>query len=1168
MKTHMPRLATLIPTLALASLASAAPPSLDFDVEDDASYLTFREAITAAEYVRYDYVRNQRPRVVAATAALVAFATRNPLADETQLAAFIERYDQALALAAPGDPDLERSSNLIAAARFTRVADPLLAGTTTDIGADVLELLDLTVPPPEGFESMRQRMVAYDRARTRALANAKEWATVLVIGFSGQDAAGRENVSLAPVLRAYLESQGLEPIPDGIDDGRFVPIDAALAAAFPPDHAAFAAAVAAPIEINPLWSSVTTAFTSVATATDARLAELSDAMLTEPDLVLGAANAADPGVAAQIMNDYESRIDEVADERVLIDVNALLLLQSDDPDVRLLAANSRDLGASQLETNNTIAGITSGIEYAAGLGGFLGGIASGNPATAISGLASIVNANISLVSIIQGTDTPSADQQMFDQIIEMREQLAEMQAQMHERFDRVEEQLNVIYVAMADGFNALQDDIEDLSEDVDDLAREMAVARASLERIEDALWGIAEDVLLLNLTLLANDVLDYRDDNGVDLPYATANPNFVSGASDLFSWATTIARNDTFAGDQISTLTIANAADRLAGPSIGRVVNDLRTYPASIGEAALLGVRIPAPAPWSQAAAAYAQLARESPWYFAYMRSGDDPNTDLEAIIEAGEDLADAAANARSQQLFDALFAQHASAIDDLAAYIFDVIRPSALTDAGYPPLDPWAGPEQPARQYATSFASFVGQGMQNLPLTPGIGEDCWDIFAGDTLPEITAVIFSIDAASYSQEVQMRATHNGFFSDSDLELIFTYVGSGDGETRRIQRRVVCELSTEFGDPVFLFSEDAAAGLLEQDPILWSFVRHHLLSGDNLQGQQVQAVNQLGENIILNVLVDSNSESASPSTPYVLSQLAPLQDAVWNAAIAEDDLDSEAAPIFGAVALIDAYVTLALPDLLEDSAIARAALRANPLTGELALNRPLDLALASRLGAGDDGEFDLAGALAPSIGLLEQEIMLAIGTPATGHSYIHWTLAELADLRDGTFRLAIDDTYTTNTGVTLNIPADAGLLVNDTMQPFLTTVVDISHDHTVGCPSPTQGEILINPDGSFTYTPPPGFVGDDCFTYRTTTEIIPGSAATADPAIVVIRVTESNACSPADLAEPFGMLDFTDMLAFLGAFGAGQPVADLAEPFGTLDFTDVLAFLTAFGAGCP
>ena len=56
--------------------------------------------------------------------------------------------------------------------------------------------------------------------------------------------------------------------------------------------------------------------------------------------------------------------------------------------------------------------------------------------------------------------------------------------------------------------------------------------------------------------------------------------------------------------------------------------------------------------------------------------------------------------------------------------------------------------------------------------------------------------------------------------------------------------------------------------------------------------------------------------------------------------------------------------------------------------------------------------------------------------------------------------------------------------------------------------------------------------------------------------------------PADLAEPFGTLDFTDILAFLVAFGAGDPAADLAEPFGTLDFTDILAFLTSFNAGCP
>ncbi len=56
--------------------------------------------------------------------------------------------------------------------------------------------------------------------------------------------------------------------------------------------------------------------------------------------------------------------------------------------------------------------------------------------------------------------------------------------------------------------------------------------------------------------------------------------------------------------------------------------------------------------------------------------------------------------------------------------------------------------------------------------------------------------------------------------------------------------------------------------------------------------------------------------------------------------------------------------------------------------------------------------------------------------------------------------------------------------------------------------------------------------------------------------------------PADLAEPFGSLDFVDVLAFLSAFSAQAPEADLSEPFGSFDFADVLAFLSSFGAGCP
>ncbi|MEM9560509.1 MAG: GC-type dockerin domain-anchored protein, partial [Planctomycetota bacterium] len=55
--------------------------------------------------------------------------------------------------------------------------------------------------------------------------------------------------------------------------------------------------------------------------------------------------------------------------------------------------------------------------------------------------------------------------------------------------------------------------------------------------------------------------------------------------------------------------------------------------------------------------------------------------------------------------------------------------------------------------------------------------------------------------------------------------------------------------------------------------------------------------------------------------------------------------------------------------------------------------------------------------------------------------------------------------------------------------------------------------------------------------------------------------------PADLAAPAGVLDFFDVLAYLGQFDAQDPAADLAAPFGTFDFFDVLEYLGLFDAGC-
>jgi len=56
--------------------------------------------------------------------------------------------------------------------------------------------------------------------------------------------------------------------------------------------------------------------------------------------------------------------------------------------------------------------------------------------------------------------------------------------------------------------------------------------------------------------------------------------------------------------------------------------------------------------------------------------------------------------------------------------------------------------------------------------------------------------------------------------------------------------------------------------------------------------------------------------------------------------------------------------------------------------------------------------------------------------------------------------------------------------------------------------------------------------------------------------------------PADLAAPFGALNFFDIAAFIGLFNAGDLTADFAAPFGSLNFFDVVEYITQFNAGCP
>jgi len=84
-------------------------------------------------------------------------------------------------------------------------------------------------------------------------------------------------------------------------------------------------------------------------------------------------------------------------------------------------------------------------------------------------------------------------------------------------------------------------------------------------------------------------------------------------------------------------------------------------------------------------------------------------------------------------------------------------------------------------------------------------------------------------------------------------------------------------------------------------------------------------------------------------------------------------------------------------------------------------------------------------------------------------------------------VANPDSYNTLRNTTLNIPA-AGVLNNDTdteNQP-LTAVIETN---------PSNGNLTLNSDGSFSYTPNTDFVGTDNFTYRANDGLADSNGAT-------------------------------------------------------------------------
>jgi len=1210
--------------------AQSRTAGLGIDTQEE--YDAFLDAIRASEYVRQGFiVEDGAPRQIAVVAGLAAFADLNPLATPEQFGAFAQSYDAVLGLVVPGDPDLRYAGSLPIGLVGARVdAAGVLDGTNTRVSEAAVALLGRSLPGLDGLEQAERRMTRFDRASVARLANSSTFAEVLITNLLGVDGTGEARDGLSGAMAAYLEGEGYTPMLGQVDLAQGE-VNAGLASM--PDFAGYLALLADP-DPSAVTGGVLADIESVRLETQATLgainaAVLSDTLMQDTVETQSAALGGDPGAQnelAAIEAEVRARAVAVSEQRARTFANTLLLMQSEYPEVRYSAEQARDFASIQLQVNNDMAKLKAGLDTAGSVVGLAAAIYTGDAWGATQSAFDLVGNALNLgeeFGLIEGL--PSIDEQVFDQVVQLRQQVEELRVEMNARFDLVDQKLDVIFDTMLAGFGELGGQIGELQQDVDDIAFSIFELRSELSRVEESLFLLAEAEFLDLLNVNAELALDYRNDTGQDLPYSQSATNFVDSGIDFLSFATFTSENAPFVDPSI-VITLENADEELGAGAVSRAFGALNTVPSGLTLAdgtpysrpPFVLADLPAPAAWSQPAAMYVQLARENPWYFAYQygnqRASSPGETNLDRIIANGETIRDFALNARDPQLFEALIEHARTGADDVQAALDGVVAEASESayglNAGGRRVDPWGGLDQgdfSAQVPARTVGSVVTNGTATtFFIQGGLPNNGYSLVAGhaDGLPDGLTRRQLIDRVTL-------ARHLNAGPDDSYSVTLFRTRTGSSSTRsgfdewylslELRRpsgtvwRIVRELEIEYGRASQCTGAEQLSALDIQQ-IMKYFAENYLNQlavGDIDEEYDIQVPFLIG---FCGFSPDLPTVTVTSDTTYVgtfeagdmpngiaddiTAGLLKARRDVARPAINAELLPEAATALNDAMeslddaeALLDAYATLALDDALTRSEVLRSALRGFSSVGfrrENLLRMLLDAESADAGGLGGASGFDvptIAGELGHRLDILRTELDAALAQGGPTFPYVEFVLAELARLELEAFDLATDDTYVTDGALTVDVAS--GLIANDVAQPGRTVEVDLAFLTGPEGVGPQFGSVVVNADGSFTYTPDPGFVGTDTFNYRLTARVddsanpVGDPNAYSDPADVVIRV-EASGCW-ADINAD-GVLDLGDINAYVALYLAAEPAADYNGD-GVLDLGDINAFVQAFLAGC-
>ncbi len=1062
-----------IPALILVTSALADLPRPDLQVQSQADYLRLKQAISASQVVMTDLARSPNHRVVGVLASILQAAAENPNATLEQLDAFANAFDAHIRSMNPNDPDLMIPIDFLTEMRFG-VRSAKQPGMRADFGLEILQMLGLH---KDELATQLTKLMSFVNEQGFDLANSAELNVVLTYGFLGLDANGESKAIVRVAFLHYLSSQGFDPFPLPATMAEHYPDVAAAMAALPADYAALEALRAQGFQptcqdaITHAGAVVDSMPGLVQTAVQVDAIQKSNylASFVNPNIELLNAARAQRAEDVEALNGIRSRVHAEL---------AVMIVAGDD---------------SQASTAATISKYAADVtKVASGISRVALAFAQPSPMTishGILGLSDIFGVSAGLFGADQTTQQL---EDLLDQVVQMRQQMLAMHEQLNSRFDTIDRGLDQILYQLGDvqvSLAAIRSSVLELQSDLD--------------RLNQNLFGALADGYQQSFVQAIDGSLAYKqNNNGWDLPYE-GDVSFVTAETTIYTRATTEVLSSLLAGPTTGTseLTFINAADAnmLNQANYGYSVNNLRLFPRDQGLTTnpLYSTRVANPTAWATAANAYAQLARENPWFYAYK----DPNR-LALITQEGQRVKSALQNFGNRPLLTALMQHHgdvtaqmATAIDDLQTTVLRETTQLTPKDGVLKEsLDMYGSPSQVVPDWPTniSMTAYRQDGVNSLSSFDLTASHLakfsqFQLFNNQHLLNLGTLHARVRPYWYDKLVIPNFGAYMLMAIPAAEVTLWHEDPSNGKVQ-----IYGGVHAIGSDYIVLKGDYAYPN---PAPYVWDsylyYVYSFWTSNQNLRQRALDAILAGGmhePDAARKAAVEQQMQALFKSLQQeyytrVVSEIAGGTSAIY-------PLGRELA---GTEALIEAYVSLGFPQSMDRNQLLRGLLKGDGIgLGKDGVSRVYQDAAT----AIPDAAPDLIGLMAERASALQTALDTAAAPDSTqsteSHPYIKYALAALADIQPGRLQLANDDHYIAAGGA-LAVASSAGVLANDAPEPTISpehvgyevvAVFDQSSQPGGQRTTAQGGTVIFSADGEggFSYQPPAGFTGTDSFQY--------------------------------------------------------------------------------------